>query len=135
MPAVATLPMFVALLAAAAEPTTGPQVLVEFRPAAAETETNDVVGARIWVDPTTGALTATRPDGVAPPTLKAASLVDEGEDLVPFELNEGGRGLRLAGRFQHAAIAVVGADGALSWRCAAGDDHSAESTSNPAEPR
>lgn len=131
MPAVSILPMLVGLLAAAP----GPRVLVEYRPSPAPPTQIESEGARIWVDPTTGALTGTRPEGVAAPTSKVAGrFVDHGEDLPAFDLDEGGRGLHLAGRFQHAAVAVVGADGTIAWRCAAGDEHPQSETSKP-EPR
>lgn len=96
--------------------------------------------ARVWIDPNSGAITGTRPEGATVPPLSSKAATRDGEDLVAFELPSGGRGLYLAGRFRHAAVATVGADGAIRWDCVDHAAHAepvteAESSPSPAEDR
>lgn len=82
-----------------------------------------LTGAWIWVDPATGALVNTRPEGVAMPKALVASpnLEGDGSELPSFALRHGGRGVHVGGRFVTTARAHVAADGSLHWGC--GDDH------------
>lgn len=82
-----------------------------------------LAGVWIWVDPLTGALTPVRPEGVRPPLDPDKRLQQDPENLVPFALREGGRGVRVGGHFVSTFRVEIGADGTLNPVCNQEHDH------------
>jgi len=76
-------------------------------------------GMRVIVDPETGEIVAEQPrqetDALSAPLANALNRSTEG--LQVFELANGGRGMHLEGRFQHALVARVKTDGSLEIVC------------------
>jgi len=74
---------------------------------------------RVIVDPETGEIIARRPRGrteiLSAPLSKALTRTTEG--LRVFELSNGGKGVHLDGRFQHALMVRVKSDGSLEFVC------------------
>lgn len=102
-------------------------------------ETAPAAGLRVYLDPVTGELTD-RP--TAEQVEKLSSALDEAllrtaDDLEPFDLESGGQGLFLAGRFRSAAIARRLPDGTFDLRCvetAGHADHLLEAPPEAVEP-
>lgn len=84
-------------------------------------------GMRAFVDPDTGALVSapTRPEVEPLSAPLAKALSRSTESLRVFDLANGGRGVHLAGRFQHALVVRVRPDGSLETVCT-NHVHSAE---------
>ncbi len=75
-------------------------------------------GLWIFIDPDTGRQVA-QPTPEQRMRLRkfATQLNKSDQGLEPFELEGGGQGVRLNGRFQHAVIATVGPDGTIGFQC------------------
>jgi len=87
--------------------------------AAAESSIGAPERMEVVVDPETGEIITKRPRGrseiLSPPLAKALTRTTEG--LRVFELSNGGKGVHLDGRFQHALMARVKPDGSLEFVC------------------
>lgn len=77
-------------------------------------------GLWIFVDPETGAVVPPSEAQKARRRAYDAALNKSDQGLEPFELDNGGQGVFLSGRFRHAVKARVLADGTLTYSC---DDH------------
>ena len=105
---------------AAATKTVGGTMAAETSTEATKTEepANTSSGLWIFIDPETGERVA-RPTEEQRVRLRkfATPLNKSDQGLEPFELEGGGRGVRLNGRFQHAMIATVRPDGTIGFHC------------------
>lgn len=92
-------------------------------------------GLRAYVDPETGELTST-PSPAQVEHLNRAlelSMRWSGEDLEPFELRRGGKGVFLDGRFQSALVVRWSEEGAHEYRCVEKQDEPPEPVSGASE--
>lgn len=103
-----------------------PPTSQEDTPATQGVDHPTAVGVWIWVDPLTGALTSVRPEGVRPPLDPDKRFHQDPETLVPFALQDGGRGVRVGGHFVSTFRVEVDADGSLRAVCREEHDHSAD---------
>ncbi len=85
---------------------------------------NSASGLWIFIDPETGQRMATPSPKQKARLRKFATALNKSDlGLEPFELEGGGQGVRLNGRFQHAMVATVNDDGTIAFHCS---DHGDE---------
>jgi hypothetical protein len=92
--------------------------------AASDTSSAPAPGVRVFVDPRTGQITASpSPEQLQRLAVhaRAATLSRSVQGLRAFELQRGGRGLNLQGRFQTALRVERAADGSFRTTCADGE--------------
>lgn len=110
----------VCLMVAPAGPATASQPGEEEGPDGKTLEMTNEEGAaattmRVFVDPETGEISSLPLDGLSAPLTKALSRSAEG--LRVFELPNGGKGVHLDGRFQHALMVRMNPDGSFETVC------------------
>ncbi|MEO1369080.1 MAG: hypothetical protein AAFX50_18035, partial [Acidobacteriota bacterium] len=112
-----------ATAAAAAEPAPEETVAPAETPAEASLDATPTFWGGLWVfvDPATGQISSQptaeqaawrRSQATPNPMLNKSS-----EGLVPFALDDGGRGFRLDGRFRHSLSVTLQPDGTFSTHC------------------
>ena len=99
-------------------------------PSNAELQAVGAFGLWVFLDPETGEITTPTPEQSARRRAFDASLNKSDLGLTAFELQEGGRGVHLSGRFQHALKVTVAEDGSLHYSCS-DHDHSSDDYERP----
>jgi len=114
--AVCLMVAFVAPVAGVSPDEEGESKLQASEAASAETVATKIV--RVVYDPETGEIISVPLRGndvLSAPLARALTRSTEGLEV--FELNNGGRGVHLDGRFQHALMVRVKSDGSLETFC------------------